>query len=743
LFEISILVLEDDRELRETLEAVLSVEGYRVVTAATGEEAVKAAMESEFDLVVTDIRMPGIDGLQALEEMRKHCGDVESLVVTGYSTEEDSIRAIRLGAGDYLTKPFKLEDFLASVETILARRREANRRKEEERNLRHSLLWAAQLLADRRLRAAQTVVRRLSGALQLSAVVSESIQLAVLLSGLPRETEGFGPTLPPQVEHILANLEERWDGSGVPQGLAGADIPLEARVAAVALGNEGLDPSLVALREAPEAAPAESLPGSQARGLISLGRALEEAGGGANAREAFEKVAADGGRSREKLDALHGLARLAVDPLEAREWLQKALELADSLGPLTSAASHLQAGLQVYRREPEGARALLRRALDLYRRLGHTLGEARAVLALAASGGSLEGTAEACTVLSEDVSDVADWLVPWLLTQEAEASVHLLRRVLRGAPRGVLRLLQKGHLDADLRLRLVARLQETGGTGSSALLRVLSKDDDPRVRSLAAGGLGEEEPAAQGPVLRIYGLGPLEAYWGEDRVAESDWKSRKTKQLFAMLASQRGRPVPEDRLVDVFWPDDERGKKNLNWTLSALRKALRQGEVVVRNVGGIALNPEIPRWHDLELVEDLIAAGTAELRGGGVARPERYHGLLELYRGPYLEECYLDWAVDIRHRLEAQLVPLLEGCVRQLQAAGQHHEGLEFLGCLSTVDPLHQEACLWTMQGYLALKRPELAIKQFKTFRDRLKRELQAEPSIELLEAHQRALLQT
>lgn len=742
---ISILVLEDDRELRETLEAVLSVEGYRVVTAATGEEAVRAAMESEFDLVVTDIRMPGIDGLQALEEMRKHCGDVESLVVTGYSTEEDSIRAIRLGAGDYLTKPFKLEDFLAAVETILARRREAQRRREEERSLRHSLLWAAQLLADRRLRAAQGTARRMAGVLQLQAAVSESIQLAVLLSGLPRETEGFGPTLPPQVEHVLANLEERWDGSGVPQGLSGSDIPLEARVAAVALGMEGTDPSLVGLKDAPEAAAEEALPGSQARGLISLARALEEGGGGA-AREAFERVALEGGRSRERLDALHGLARLAGDPLEAREWLQKALELADSLGPLTSAASHLQAGLQLHRREPEGARALLGRALGLYRRLGHRMGEARAVLALAASGvAAAVDTEAACAVLAEDtgLSDVADWLVPWLLSQQGEPPVLLLRRLLRGSPRGVLRLLQQGVLDAGQRLLLVTRLQETGGSGSSALLRVLAKDDDARVRAAAA--VGEALPApASAPVLRIYCLGPLEAYWGEDRVAESDWKSRKVKQLFAMLAAQRGRPVSEDRLVDVFWPDDlERGKKNLNWTLSALRKALRQPEVVTRNVGGIALNPDLPRWHDLEQLEDLIHAGQGELRVGALARPERYHGLLELYRGPYLEECYLDWAVDIRNRLEAQLVPLLEACVRQLQGGGQHHEALEFLSCLTTVDPLHQDACLWTMQGYSALRRPELAIKQFKTFRDRLKRELQSEPSIELLEAHQRALLET
>jgi len=283
-----------------------------------------------------------------------------------------------------------------------------------------------------------------------------------------------------------------------------------------------------------------------------------------------------------------------------------------------------------------------------------------------------------------------------------------------------------------------------GGDGSLALLAVLAKDADASVRQAA---LAAHHPAAPeavtAPLLRVFSMGPLEAYWGEERIPESEWKSRKVKQLFALLASQRGRPVTEDRLVDTFWPDDlERGKKNLNWTLSTLRRALRAPDLVTRNVGGIALNAQVHRWHDLEVVEDLAAAAQAELRAGALQRPERFHALLELYRGPYLEECYLDWALEIRSRLENQLPPVLQACAAHFSAHQQHQEALEFLACLLALDPFHQEACLASMHGHLALKRPEQAVRQFKAFRDRLQRELQMEPSTELLEAHQRALLQ-
>ena len=89
-----------------------------VEAVSSGEQALTKAMEVAFDLEVTDIRMEGMSGLEALEQMKQHQPDIGSLVVTGYSTEADSIRAIRLGVGEYLKKPFDLSDFLAAVEAL-------------------------------------------------------------------------------------------------------------------------------------------------------------------------------------------------------------------------------------------------------------------------------------------------------------------------------------------------------------------------------------------------------------------------------------------------------------------------------------------------------------------------------------------------------------------------------------------------------------------------------------------------
>ena len=117
-----ILVLEDDDKLRLTLSQVLQGEGYHVDEAANGSDAIALAAAGGYDLVIADIRMEGVDGLEALARMKERHPEMRSLVMTGYSTEEDSIRAIRLGVGDYLRKPFRFEELMDSVQRLLALR---------------------------------------------------------------------------------------------------------------------------------------------------------------------------------------------------------------------------------------------------------------------------------------------------------------------------------------------------------------------------------------------------------------------------------------------------------------------------------------------------------------------------------------------------------------------------------------------------------------------------------------------
>ena len=115
----SILIVEDDEELRPMLVSVLEDEGYEVREAANGERALEQAREFFFDLIITDVRMGGMDGLETAEAIHRVQPDVPVIVVTGYAQENVPLRAIRQGAFDYLFKPFQLRELLLCVERAL------------------------------------------------------------------------------------------------------------------------------------------------------------------------------------------------------------------------------------------------------------------------------------------------------------------------------------------------------------------------------------------------------------------------------------------------------------------------------------------------------------------------------------------------------------------------------------------------------------------------------------------------
>lgn len=114
-----ILIVEDDENMNDILESTLSERNYQVRTAMNCEEALKVCAESEFDLVITDVRLPGVDGVEMLGKIRKAQPQVKSIVITGYASEDTPVRAIRTQVSDYLFKPFSLEYFLRAVERTL------------------------------------------------------------------------------------------------------------------------------------------------------------------------------------------------------------------------------------------------------------------------------------------------------------------------------------------------------------------------------------------------------------------------------------------------------------------------------------------------------------------------------------------------------------------------------------------------------------------------------------------------
>jgi signal transduction histidine kinase len=118
-----ILVIDDEENIRSTVEEFLSLNGYRVETAASGREALDLLGRNAYDLVVSDLRMPDVDGLAVIEWIRETHPDLPVLVMTGHATVESTIRALRLGAYDYLLKPFRLDEIERTIENCLEKRR--------------------------------------------------------------------------------------------------------------------------------------------------------------------------------------------------------------------------------------------------------------------------------------------------------------------------------------------------------------------------------------------------------------------------------------------------------------------------------------------------------------------------------------------------------------------------------------------------------------------------------------------
>ena len=117
----SILIVDDETSLRHALRTSLSASGFSVQEARTGEEAVEFAREHSFDLVLLDINMRGISGVEACRRIRGFAPKVGIIMVTVRDSEDDKVRALEAGADDYITKPFLLRELIARLRAVLRR----------------------------------------------------------------------------------------------------------------------------------------------------------------------------------------------------------------------------------------------------------------------------------------------------------------------------------------------------------------------------------------------------------------------------------------------------------------------------------------------------------------------------------------------------------------------------------------------------------------------------------------------
>jgi len=118
----SILVIDDEEIMREILETLLAREGYSVRSAASGAEGLELARSIPFDAAIVDVMMPGMDGMAVLEELKKLDDELPVMMITAYASVENAIAAMKRGAFDYITKPFKNDEVLVVVRNAMERR---------------------------------------------------------------------------------------------------------------------------------------------------------------------------------------------------------------------------------------------------------------------------------------------------------------------------------------------------------------------------------------------------------------------------------------------------------------------------------------------------------------------------------------------------------------------------------------------------------------------------------------------
>jgi DNA-binding NtrC family response regulator len=129
-----VLVIDDERVVLESVSKILTSKDYQVDTSLSGRDGLRRATEGEYDIVLTDIRMPDVGGMRVLRDLKRARPSLPVIMITGYASIKSAVQAIKLGAAHYLEKPFTPEELLSAVALALEK---AFTREPEEQDVIH------------------------------------------------------------------------------------------------------------------------------------------------------------------------------------------------------------------------------------------------------------------------------------------------------------------------------------------------------------------------------------------------------------------------------------------------------------------------------------------------------------------------------------------------------------------------------------------------------------------------------
>ena len=121
--QVRVLIVDDEEELITALAERLEIRGFLPVTAFTGERAMELVRESAFDLVLLDIKMPGVDGLEVMRRMKREKPGLPVILLTGHLSKRTNVAGMNAGADEYLLKPIDIDDLLVKMSSVLEKRR--------------------------------------------------------------------------------------------------------------------------------------------------------------------------------------------------------------------------------------------------------------------------------------------------------------------------------------------------------------------------------------------------------------------------------------------------------------------------------------------------------------------------------------------------------------------------------------------------------------------------------------------
>jgi two-component SAPR family response regulator len=785
-----ILILEDDENLRTVLAKVLRDEGYDVTAVERGEAAVQKASQESFDLMIADIRMEGMDGLEAIERTQNLQPNIGSLVVSGYASEQDTARAERLQVGGYLTKPFKMRDLLKYVrEQLKVRGAEPEgpvgdqfvnqaldwsftalaKTFDEAKTFQGSLLRASRTaeavchhikLSSQRCLAARWATIALGSSRLPGLEIPEFVlqpnshypEFTTLLRELTQESDS--EELNPDTQAVQLSLEVELDSAGEYHNSELSETyPLDLLEAFQAVQSE-----LSTENELPlEVRLGLGQPKKSQSSLLVLAKTFERSGDLENAKRAFQSLWEDTSVPRWRLEGALGLARLAAqsrDSEPCRGACLSALKVAKELGPSALAIRGLEAALwlqSVQAEETEKALQLVARATS---QIGLRVPQALLKLCQEQFGGERPGEDDirALTALSaaNDLERYVSWLLPYLFAASLKADFSLgavLIRVAQDFPRDFLRAFDAS-VSPDEERNAVGRSLLSAKYLPDAVVQALEDDPLASIKEFAGQIRSQTEGGPAQNLVRVYSFGNLEVVSRGEAMDEKLWKTRKVKFLFCILASEWGHGLTSDVLIETFWPkENTRKKKNLYWAITALRRFLREAapefpEPILRESDTVSLAPDFPRWHDLEEFEK-AAASTVTAFEAKKFEAALAHGRMasRLYRGNFLEGCYYDFAVLKRESLSRTLFDVLRKSARAALELDYLEEALEHASRAVDEAPFRQEGHALKMRAHIRLNQAAQAIRQFQDLEKLLRLEFDIEPATELLELFHRARL--